>query len=74
VTTRSPGDPWFTVFYRDPHRLWWAPGVFVALVILLGNWLLFDRSAAHTLAVATLMGTVIAGSAFLRRGRDRDRE
>ena len=71
MTVRSPDDPWYTVLYRDPHTLRWAPGLFVAAVSLMANLLLFDRSALHALVVAFLMGAVITGSAYVRRRRNR---
>ena len=70
MTTRSPGDPWFTVFYRDPHTLWWAPGLVVAVALLLMNLLVFERSVVHAVTVAALIGGAAnLGTYYRWRGR-----
>ena len=69
---RKPGDPWHTVFYRDPHALWWAPAVVVAITLLVVNLLLFDRSLVHAVTVAALFGGT-GGLATYYRLRSRTR-
>ena len=64
---RRPGDPWYTVLYRDPHTLWWAPGLFGAVALLLTNLFVFERSLFHAMIVGALLGIVGSVGTYYRR-------
>ena len=69
---RQPSDPWFTILYRDPHTVWWAPAVAVAVVVALVDLLVFDLSVRHSLAVAALIGGSSAAGSYVRWRRRRN--
>lgn len=72
MRARRVGDPWFTVFYRDPHTLWWAPGLAVGAVLLVLYLLVFDSSVTRAVTIAALIGGVSTlGTCVRWRGRSR---
>ncbi len=69
---RRVGDPWYTVFYRDPHTLWWVPAAIVAPALFLGYVTVFDRSVVYAFGLATVFG-LIGGAGNYYRWRSRNR-
>lgn len=58
---RTADDPWYTTIYREPHTMWWAPAVFLFVVI-------FVVARANGDTVAEASGWAAAWSAVYAVG------
>lgn len=54
---REPGDPWYTVLYKEPRRFWWAQALVIFAAVLATRVLITDES----LAVSLLYAAIISG-------------
>ena len=57
-TRRKPGDPWYTVIYREPHSLFWAPSVLTFALVFVIDRFGFNASIAES----ALWGAIVAAA------------
>lgn len=71
VSTRSPGDPWYTALYRDPHTYWWLPSL-LGIAVFSGVFRLLGHSTREALAAGLIFGLLSWTMSFVGRGRSRE--
>jgi hypothetical protein len=60
---RQPGDPWYTVLWKQPIKYWWGPAPLAAAAWFL-VWMVFDHAHVKT----ALIGAALLAAAQLYRG------
>jgi hypothetical protein len=70
---REPRDPWHTVLYKDPARLWWLPGLLAGLAYAAASALAGqDLRPRHVVTGLLVSAVVLAiGGVSFRRDRRR---
>lgn len=68
---RQVGDPWYTVLYRQPARLWWAAAIPAGLAGLVAGYVKHDLATGLAVGLAGSLGAL--GAAWVRWQSDAKR-
>ena len=71
MARRQAGDPWYTVLYREPHTLWWAPGLYILFSVFVVLRFPGDESTGEALSWASALAVFNIGLSYMgwRRAR-----